>query len=477
MRRWLLFSTLAFAAVIAACTSPDPQELGADSTTSIPNPNQPTTTDETDVVEDVEEGDLPVVFADADPAISAELVDQFIAGQVLFDAEWIPAQDGTQAETSGLGPLFNAQSCAVCHPSTGRRQVPPEGELTNVGLVVRLSVPGADPVTGAPLPEPSYGDQVQDRGVDGVDPEGTIFTNYVIQQGAFPDGTEFDILWPTVNVRDRQHGPLTEGTQVSARIGAQLIGMGLLEAVPAEDIVAGADPSDANGDGISGRPNFVWNPITEETEVGRFGWKANIASLEHQILQAFHGDIGITSELLPDGNCAPEQTRCFDALGDTGFEVSTEQLELIDTYVRTLAVPAPRTNDSEDAQAGEVLFGEFGCGSCHTETLTTGESTIDALSNRTIQPYTDLLLHDLGFDMGDDRPDFLATGNEWRTAPLWGLGLVPVEGDRGLLHDGRARTIEEAILWHGGEGAVSRSRYIQADLADRQRLLAFLESL
>ncbi len=465
----MLFATLAVAAAIGACTSPDSQSLGADSdttaSTSVVAEGQP------------EPQDFPVVFADVDPAVSADLVDQFIAGQLLFDAVWEPT--GTQGDvaTTGLGPLFNAQSCAVCHPATGRRQVPPEGALTNVGLVVRLSVPGVDPVTGAPVPEPTYGDQIQDRGVGGVDPEGTIYTNYVMQQGTFPDGTEFDILWPTVNIRDRQHGPLTEGTQVSARIGAQLIGMGLLEAVPAEDIVAAADPTDADGDGVSGRPNLVWNPSTGETEVGRFGWKANIASLEHQILQAFHGDIGITSALLPDGNCAPDQVACANALSGSGFEVTAEQLEVIDTYVRSLAVPPARTDESEEAQRGEELFGEFGCAACHTETLTTGDSPIEALSHRTIQPYTDLLLHDLGFDMGDDRPDFLATGNEWRTAPLWGLGLVPVEGDRGLLHDGRARTIEEAILWHGGEGSPSRANYMQADLQDRQYLLAFLESL
>ena len=488
MGRWMLLSTLALALVVAACTGSDPVSLAEDSGAP-PAPSQSEESNEDAEPDDSPfpseeevaeiEASLPIVFANPDASIDAETLDLFITGQALFELDWVEAtsESSVDAPTDGLGPLFNAQSCAVCHPNTGRRQVPDEGELTNVGLVVRLSVPGVDPVTGAPLPEPSYGDQVQDRAVEGYQPEGTIFTNYVTQQGFFPDGTLFDIIWPTVNIRDRQHGPLSEGTQVSARIGAQLIGMGLLEAVPDETILALADPTDANGDGISGRPNEVWNPATERTEIGRFGWKANVATLDQQILQAFHGDLGITSELLPQGNCAPDQTTCDEAPNGGEFEVSSEQFDAIDIYVQALEVPAPRTADDPDAIAGQELFGEFGCASCHTETLITGESDLPQLSNREIQPYTDLLLHDLGFDMGDDRPDFLATGNEWRTAPLWGLGLVPVEGDRGLLHDGRARTIEEAILWHGGEGSFSRSAYVQADLEDRLRLLAFLESL
>ena len=491
MGRWMLLSTLALALLVAACTGSDPVSLGeVPETTSAPESNDAeTTADSSDSTPEDDspfptedeiaaiEAELPIVFADPDAGIDAETLDLFITGQELFDLEWVEATVDVDQPTDGLGPLFNAQSCAVCHPSTGRRQVPPEGELVDVGLVVRLSVPGVDPVTGAPLPEPAYGDQVQDRAIEGFEPEGTIFTNYVTQQGFFVDGTLFDIIWPTVNIRDRQHGPLTEGTQVSARIGAQLIGMGLLEAVPDETILALADPNDANNDGVSGRPNQVWNPVTGQTEIGRFGWKSNVATLDQQILQAFHGDIGITSQLLPDGNCAPDQTTCDEAASGGEFEVSPEQFEAIDVYVQSLAVPPPRTEGDPDAEAGQVLFREYGCASCHTETLMTGESDIPELSNREIRPYTDLLLHDLGFDMGDDRPDFIATGNEWRTAPLWGLGLVPVEGDRGLLHDGRARTIEEAILWHGGEGSFSRAEYLRADLEDRQLLLAFLESL
>lgn len=296
------------------------------------------------------------------------------------------------------------------------------------------------------------------------------------QTGTYPDGTPFELLWPTVNIRDRNHGPLTEGTQVSARIGAQLIGMGFLEAVSDATILAGADPNDADGDGVSGRPNAVWNPATGQTELGRFGWKANVVQLDQQIAQAFHGDLGVTSSLIPEENCAAGQTICADTSNGGAHETSDQRVDAIAHYLRLLAVPAPRTDDP-DAERGAAVFDEFACSSCHIATLQTGPSDHPELANQTIHPYTDLLLHDLGFDMADDRPDFAATGAEWRTAPLWGLGLIPIDADRGLLHDGRARTLEEAILWHGGEGGRSRALFMNAELADRQALMAFLESL
>lgn len=456
MGRWIAVA-LALAVAIAACTSSDPVVL--DNPTTVPAAEA-----------------LDVVFADPIDGLSDEDGRRFLAGQVFFNEVWTAVGPG-ETGNDGLGPLFNADSCAVCHPSTGRRQVPPEGELTDVGLVVRLSLPGADQVTGAPLPEPNYGDQLQDRAIGAEEPEGTIFTNYVTQRGSYPDGTPFEILWPTVNIRNRNHGPLTEGFQVSARIGAQLIGMGLLEAVPDEVIAELADPDDEDGDGVSGRVNLVWNPSTSRTEIGRFGWKSNVVELEQQIAQAFHGDLGITSSRIPEENCAPGQDVCDRTPSGGTFEVSDERLEAIAHYLRLLAVPPARTAGDPEAERGAQLFDDFECSVCHVAELQTGDSDQPKLHRQTIRPYTDLLLHDLGFDMGDDRPDYAASGVEWRTAPLWGLGLVPVDDDRGLLHDGRARTLEEAILWHGGEGARSRALFMRAELADRQALMAFLESL
>jgi len=474
--------------VVAACTSNAPVTLpdqATPTTTSASDAGTSTAGDTNDAGEDpnggsvspdIAEASFPIVFDSPTSGLDEQTLQAFISGQEFFDEVWTPVGPG-ETGNDGLGPLFNADSCAVCHPSTGRRQVPPDGELTNVGLVVRLSVPGSDPITGAPIPEPTYGDQLQDRATGANDPEGTIYTNYVVQRGTYPDGTPFEILWPTVNIRNRNHGPLTEGFQVSARIGAQLIGMGLLELIPQEQILALADPNDQDGDGISGRPNAVWNPQTESVELGRFGWKANVVQLDQQIAQAFHGDLGVTSTLLPEDNCAPNQTACDETPNGGTFEVSDERLDGITTYMRLLAVPPPRTAGDPEAERGAGLFRDFGCAACHTETFTTGVSDFAELSEQTIRPYTDMLLHDMGFDMGDDRPDFAATGNEWRTPPLWGLGLVPAEGDRGLLHDGRARTLEEAIVWHGGEGSRSRNAFMAAELDDRNALLAFLESL
>lgn len=478
MNRLMLVATLALAVVIASCTGGETTVTPAGSTGSTVAPDSadsaPTTLSD-DRTNRPDNSTLPVVFDQPVSGLSDAQLDTFINGQELFNQVWVPA-GSTEEGPQGLGPLFNASGCAVCHPSSGRRQVPPEGELIDVGLIIRVSEPGVDPVTTGPIPEPTVGDQLQDKATGDIEPEGRVFTNYVTQRGTFPDGTPFEILWPTVNIRQPTQGPLVPGVQFSARIGAQLIGTGLLEAIPEETILALADPNDANGDGISGRPNFVFDPKSEEIVLGRFGWKANVAELDIQVANAFHGDIGITSSLVPGGNCVASQTFCDDVAVD-GPEISDADLADIIDYVRLLGVTEPRLEGNEPAQRGQEHFREFGCAACHTETLTTGPSDIEAISEQTIAPYTDLLLHDLGFDMGDDRPDFVATGNEWRTPPLWGLGLIPVENDRGFLHDGRARTLEEAVLWHGGEGSTSRANYIRADASEREELLEFLRAL
>lgn len=402
----------------------------------------------------------------------------FERGDSFFTQNWVTAPSTTDAR-DGLGPTMNAQACSSCHVLDGRGAPPdPTGTEARLGLVLRLSIPGADRRTGAPLPDPAYGGQLQDASILGVPTEGRLEVTYETVAGAYADGTGYELLDPTYRIAEPAFGPLDPEVLISPRLAPQMIGMGLLEAVPESTILAAADPDDADGDGISGRPNQVWDSRVEATTIGRFGWKANVATVEQQVAGAFHGDIGITSTLHPNQDCPPAQTECAAAADGGSPELTDERLATVTFYNRTLSVPAMRGADEDDVIAGYDVFDELGCSSCHTPTLRTGEADIATLADQTIHPYTDLLLHDMGPGLADGRPDFEASGTEWRTPPLWGLGLIDdVNGQRFLLHDGRARTIEEAILWHGGEGEASREAFRSLDEEGRRRLLAFLEGL
>jgi CxxC motif-containing protein (DUF1111 family) len=405
----------------------------------------------------------------------------FEVGDSFFNQNWVRAPASADAR-DGLGPTFNAQACSSCHPFDGRGAPPdPETPVDELGLLLRLSVPGAAP-DGGPLPVPVYGDQLQDRAIDGVPAEGTVTVEYHDIAGQYGDGTPYTLREPRYRIDDPAFGPLPDDLLISPRLAPQIIGSGLLEAVPAADIEARADPDDADGDAISGRPNYVPDLVTGESRLGRFGWKANVATIEGQVTNAFHGDIGITSSLHPTENCPDGQDEC--AAGQSGttdadLEITDERLGHITFYTRTLSVPAMRTDENADTiAAGSDRFAEFGCASCHTPTLHTGESAIAALADQTIHPYTDLLLHDMGPGLTDSRPDHGAAHREWRTPPLWGIGLIDdINGERFLLHDGRARTLEEAILWHGNEGADAQEAFRQADKDARDELIAFLEAL
>ncbi len=402
----------------------------------------------------------------------------FERGDSFFTQNWVTAPSTTEAR-DGLGPTMNAQACSSCHVLDGRGAPPdPTGTEARLGLLLRLSIPGADPVTGAPLPDPVYGGQLQDASILGVPTEGRLDVTYETVAGQYADGTGYELLEPTYRIAEPAYGPLDPEVLISPRLAPQVIGMGLLAAIPESTIVAAADPEDADGDGISGRPNQVWDGRAETMAIGRFGWKANVATVEQQVAGAFHGDIGITSTLHQDQNCPPAQAECAAAANGGNPELTDERLATVTFYNRTLSVPAMRGAEDDDVIAGSDLFEELGCSSCHTPTLQTGEADITTLADQTIHPYTDLLLHDMGPGLADGRPDFGASGSEWRTPPLWGLGLIDdVNGRRFLLHDGRARTIEEAILWHGGEGEASSEAFRSLDEEGRRRLLAFLEGL
>ena len=268
---------------------------------------------------------------------------------------------------------------------------------------------------------------------------------------------------------------------ISPRIAPAVFGMGLLEAIAEAEIRARADPADADGDGISGRVNEVWSVEAGGFALGRFGWKANVSTVLQQSAGAFHGDIGITSSLFPEENCPAAQTACGGApdgaANATEREVTDDRLEQVAFYTRTLAPPAAR--DYEERESGAALFFAAGCHRCHTPRhVTATDYMIDALAGQTIFPYTDLLLHDMGAGLADGRPDFEASGSEWRTAPLWGIGLIPtVNGHTRLLHDGRARDVAEAILWHGGEAEASREAFRSLSAEEREALIEFINSL
>ncbi len=332
---------------------------------------------------------------------------------------------------------------------------------------------------GGIVPDPVYGDQLQPQAILGVPPEGRATIRYFEEPITHADGSSETLRRPEYGIVDLAYGSLSDSIQVSPRVAPFLIGLGLLAAVDDASLLALADPADLDNDGISGRPNRVWDVQEQKTVIGRFGWKANQPTLAQQNAGAFLGDIGITSELFQEQNCTPIQAACQAAPNGGTPEIDAGKLAFITFYTHTLAVPARRNVDAPVVQKGEALFAGSGCSHCHLPELTTGElAGFPELSRQLIHPYTDLLLHDMGVGLADGRPDFEADGQEWRTPPLWGIGLVhTVNGHSMFLHDGRARNLAEAILWHGGEAAPSRDAYRQLSSSDRDALLRFLESL
>jgi CxxC motif-containing protein (DUF1111 family) len=403
--------------------------------------------------------------------------DRFFVGNSLFNRGWVTAPSSTTGQ-DGLGPTFNANSCSSCHFKDGRGAPPASSEEDFLGLLVRLGVPGANQ-RGGPLDDPRYGGQFNHRSILGVPAEGRASVTYAEMPGAFADGTPYGLRRPSYAFSDLSFGPFAEGIMFSPRTAPAMIGLGLLEAVPEETILALADEADVDGDGISGRPNRVWDLETGTVRLGRFGWKANQPGLEQQNAGAFLGDIGITSPLFPNENCPPAQAACAAAISGGSPEIDQDKLDDVTYYTHFLAVPARRNYQDPDVLRGKELFLAAGCATCHVPKLVTGTlEGFPELSGQTIRPFTDLLLHDMGEELADERPDFLATGREWRTPPLWGIGLLAtVNGHSNLLHDGRARNPAEAILWHGGEAEAAREAFRAMDPDQRAALICFLESL
>ncbi len=422
----------------------------------------------------------PRAFRSIAPNADNDLVFDFLFGQRVFDVVWdhyviSPALDG-------LGPTFNRTACRECHEGNGRGQPPEYVGARMKSILVRISVPGQD-AHGGPNPVPNYGDQLQPDAVPGVRPEGQAIMEWEEIEGTYGDGTPYSLRKPTVRFVNLAYGDMPDDVMTSPRVAAPVIGLGLLQSIPEENLYALADPDDANGDGISGRVNIAWDAVNQKMSPGRFGWKANVPTVRHQSAGAALGDMGMTTPLFKNNLCEEVQEDCIAMADKMAAKVGTPEIvpELMDPlvlYMMHIGVPMQRNADDPAVQRGEQLFRGIGCVGCHMPTQVSGENAPPALAGQVFHPFTDLLVHDMGEGLADNRPDFGASGSEWRTAPLWGLGLVhDVGAFNYYLNDGRARSISEAILWHGGEAENPREVFRNLAKEQREDLLAFISSL
>ena len=416
----------------------------------------------------------------------------FKLGNALFRKLWVSSPSSTQA-SDGLGPLFNARSCQSCHLKDGRGH-PPEGDPNATSMFLRLARPAETDAEREALenhlamnfPDPVYGEQLQDHAVPGLKAEGHMRIDYEEIPVTLADGEVVSLRKPTYSVEDPGYGPLHPATTLSPRVAPQMIGMGLIQAIEPADIVANADPNDADGDGVSGRVQLTRETPGSDPVIGRFGWKAQKASIRQQTADAFAGDIGISTPDMPDsrGDCTAGQADCLampvgvqTRLGDT--EAPDPVLDLVTFYSENLAVPARRDFGDTQVLRGKEVFYASGCVACHhPKYVTSRNAETEQLGFQLIWPYSDFLLHDMGEGLADGQQVGIASGREWRTAPLWGIGLTEtVNGHTFFLHDGRARNLTEAILWHGGEAQKARDAFAALEKADREALISFLESL
>jgi CxxC motif-containing protein (DUF1111 family) len=413
-------------------------------------------------------------FGQPMPGLSQARRHQFFVGNSFFNLNWVSAP-ASVSDRDGLGPLFNARSCSGCHFKDGRGR-PPEAGENMLSMLVRISVPGAGP-NGAPLPDPIYGDQLQSSAVPGLTAEAEVTIEYRQVRGTYPDGEVYELLSPSYRIARTAFGPASTEILLSPRVAPALVGLGLLEAVP--DATLELLASETEHEGITGRINRVPDLTSGALSIGRFGWKAEQPSVLQQTAGAFNGDMGLTSRLFTSENHTARQSGPEHFESGGAPEVSDEILDQVTTYVGSLGVPARRDVALPQVSRGEDLFLELGCASCHVPTLpVASKESLPEIGIEEIHPYTDLLLHDMGEGLSDHRQVYGASGSEWRTPPLWGLGLVSkVNGHTRLLHDGRARSTSEAILWHDGEAKLAREAFIHLQQVERTAVLAFLASL
>ena len=424
-------------------------------------------------------------FSEPASVLTAKQRQLFMAGRSVFKRQW--ASVNSLNGDWGLGPTFVADRCSACHVNTGRGNPPPSSGEQLLSMLVRLSIPGVGE-HGGPQPHPHYGDQFQNRSLDGrnvdlayagapVPNEADLFLDWQERIVAFADEETVTLRKPNLRIENLKFGDLDSNVMKSLRIAQPLVGIGFLEAVPEETILAIARKQRAQN--FNGRPNRVWDAVNRRMALGRFGWKANVPTLKQQIAAAALGDMGVNSRLYPEQNCPPVQTVCAKMLPGNVPEIIDHEIDALELWLQALAVPARRDVNDVSVRRGAELFATAQCAVCHVPELRTGRfPKLPQLADQVFHAYTDLLVHDMGDELADGRPDFAAGERDWRTPALWGLGLSQtVSGSTAMLHDGRARTVTEAILWHGGEAGNSREMFRNMRKDEREALVKFVESI
>ncbi len=437
----------------------------------------------------------PSLMLPASNLASNKLPD-FHAGKALAHQPWVIAPSSTDAR-DGLGPLYNTRTCLVCHSNGGRGHMPEDNTQLLFTNFLRLSIPGFDPIHGV-IPEPMYGDQLQSQSIalshqlghfqnnksanKEVPPEAYVYINWIEETYTYSDGEVVKLRKPEIDIRNPGYGKMHPQTLMGIRNAPPIHGVGLLEMIKQSDIDKNTDPDDSNQDGISGRVNISWDFEKKQPRPGRFGLKANKTSVRFQVASALQGDMGISNPVFPTQPCTEKQTLCNESIhgnNSDGVEINEKLLSLMVNFNMSIGVPERRKPDHPMVLKGRELFYKTQCHACHTPNYITANNVeYPHLSGQSIWPYTDLLIHDMGEGLADGRSDYLATGSEWRTPPLWSVGLSQaVNGSKNFLHDGRARNLEEAVLWHGGEAEHSKNNFTQLDKDQRNALLAFVRSL
>ena len=418
----------------------------------------------------------------------------FWSGFSFFRDPWVAAPSAT-GNRDGLGPLFNTRSCIACHTAGSRAKIDEAGQILPLSLVVRLgskdpAIISVDPIYGGQIQPRSISYRLTDAEIINKSPytdnvgEAWLDKSYDKIPGRFADGETYELLKPSYQLTKLAYGELAPHIGISVRLAPNIFGMGLLNAIKTDDLVKQEDVDDSDNNGISAKYNRVPNVITGEIELGRFGFKAKQPNLHQQVAAAFRDDIGITNSSFSDESCTKTQVACNYATEYGGhsladLEIPDNRLDLTVTFNELLGVPPARSLPSKIVQEGRTLFYQAKCQQFHTPSYITDENyPVKALAKQTIWPYTDLALHDMGEELADGVYEFKANGQEWRTPPLWGIGLQQYKtGQQRFLHDGRARTISEAILWHGGEAEFAKQAYMALTKQQRDALVKFVKAI